>query len=91
MWFAFSSWENHRLARLLFGSFLMARFCPPVGGGGAEPMVNNVPPDEVEGAIWVGALKGELGADPNPVPVPPKLTGVAAGGRLVLPVAGDAG
>lgn len=55
-------------------------------------MVNSVPPPDVEGAIWVGALKGELGAEePNPVFAPPNVTGVVACGKLVLPVAGDAG
>lgn len=55
-------------------------------------MVNNVPPEEVEGAIWVGGLKGELGAeDPNPVLAPPKVTGVVVCGKLVLAAAGDAG
>jgi len=82
--------EVHRLARPL-GNFLIARPWT-LAWGGAAPIVNNVPPDEVEGAICVGALKGELGADePNPVFALPNVTGVVAWGKLVLPVAGDAG
>jgi len=50
--------------------------------------VNSVPPLEVDGAICVGALNGELGCV-NPVPV--ALPNPLELGRFVDGTAGDAG
>lgn len=62
----------YRLTTLRLGNFFIWR--APGAGAGADPIVNNDPPDEVDGAKAMGELKGEdgcCGADwPNPPPVP---------------------
>ena len=77
---------------LLEGSLRICRGPPPGVCAGAAPIVNSAPPPgapvEVDGASWVGALKGEEGDDTPKVvadPKPPK------GGRVLFVVAGDAG
>lgn len=75
----------YRLAPLRVGNFLICLI--PLGGtDGAAPMVNSVPPLDGTAGVVDAAPKGFDGP-PNPPPKPV----LATEGRLVLPVAGEAG
>lgn len=75
---------------LRFGNFFICRG-PLTTGAGAEPIVNNDPPEEVDGAKAMGELKGEDGCCDADWPNPPPVPNDDWGNVKFAPAAGEAG